>query len=61
EDEAVAGEIGQILAGQLAGRQDREQITVYKSLGVSAQDLAAAHMAYQRASEQDLGVVVDWT
>ncbi|MEM7704406.1 MAG: ornithine cyclodeaminase family protein [Pseudomonadota bacterium] len=61
EDEAVAGEIGQILAGHVAGRQDQEQITVYKSLGVSAQDLAAAHMAYQRASEQDLGVVVDWT
>ncbi len=61
EEEAVAGEIGQILAGSVPGRQDDAQITVYKSLGVAAQDLAAAHMAYQRAHEQDLGVVVDWT
>ena len=41
-DDHVVGEIGQVLAGDLEGRQDRDQITVYKSLGHVVQDLAAA-------------------
>jgi ornithine cyclodeaminase len=40
-DEHVVGEIGQVLAGSLEGRQSAEQITVYKSLGHIVQDLAA--------------------
>ena len=43
DDDHVVGEIGQILAGQLAGRQSEDQITVYKSLGHIVQDLAAVH------------------
>ena len=39
----VAGEIGAVFAGELAGRQSLEQITLYKSLGNTAQDLVAAH------------------
>jgi ornithine cyclodeaminase len=42
-DEHVVGEIGQVLAGSLEGRQSAEQITVYKSLGHIVQDLAAVH------------------
>jgi ornithine cyclodeaminase len=40
-DDHVVGEIGQVLAGALEGRQSPEQITVYKSLGHIVQDLAA--------------------
>ena len=40
--EDVAGEIGQVFAGSLEGRQSPEQITLYKSLGNTAQDLIAA-------------------
>ena len=40
-DDHVVGEIGQVLDGRLEGRQSRDQITVYKSLGHIAQDLAA--------------------
>jgi ornithine cyclodeaminase len=40
-DDHVVGEIGQVLDGRLEGRQSDEQITVYKSLGHIAQDLAA--------------------
>ena len=42
DDDHVVGEIGQVLAGERDGRQSREQITVYKSLGHVVQDLAAA-------------------
>jgi len=41
DDDHVVGEIGQVLAGTLEGRQSRDQITVYKSLGHIVQDLAA--------------------
>ena len=48
-DEHVVGEIGQVLAGDLPGRQSAEQITVYKSLGHVVQDLAAAKALYEAA------------
>jgi ornithine cyclodeaminase/alanine dehydrogenase-like protein (mu-crystallin family) len=43
DDAHVAGEIGQVMAGDLPGRRSAEEITVYKSLGHIVQDLAAAH------------------
>lgn len=42
DDSHVVGEIGEVLAGRIPGRENDEQITIYKSLGHVAQDLAAA-------------------
>lgn len=47
DDSHVVGEIGQVLAGQIEGRQSPEQITVYKSLGHVVQDLASAWALYK--------------
>lgn len=47
DDSHVVGEIGQVLAGDLPGRQSADQITVYKSLGHVVQDLAAAKALYE--------------
>lgn len=47
----VVGEIGAVLLGRLVGRATAEQITVYKSLGVVAQDLVAAHAVYLRSKQ----------
>lgn len=41
-DSHIFAEIGQILGGDIAGRRDDEEITLYKSLGHIVQDLAAA-------------------
>lgn len=41
-DAHIVGEIGQVLAGDIAGRENAEQITAYKSLGHIVQDLASA-------------------
>lgn len=46
-DDHVAGEIGQVLMGAIPGRESREQVTIYKSLGHIAQDLAAARLLYE--------------
>ena len=47
DDRHVVGEIGQVLAGDLEGRQSIDQITAYKSLGHVVQDLAAAKALYE--------------
>lgn len=44
----VQGEIGDVLAGKIAGRIDPDDITLYKSLGNVAQDLAAANFVVRR-------------
>jgi alanine dehydrogenase len=52
----IRGEIGEVLNGTVPGRTDEFEITVYKSLGIAAQDLAAAHEIYQRAKAAGVGV-----
>jgi alanine dehydrogenase len=53
-------EIGTVLNGA-AGRQSDAEITMYRSLGVAAQDLAAAHAILARAEAAGRGAVVDMT
>ena len=53
-------EIGAVLAGA-PGRQSATEITLYRSLGIAAQDLAAAHAILAQAELAGRGVVVDMT
>jgi ornithine cyclodeaminase/alanine dehydrogenase-like protein (mu-crystallin family) len=56
----VKGEIGEVLAGKLPGRTSDDQITIYKSLGHAAQDIALAHALLLRAGKSDKVTAVDW-
>jgi ornithine cyclodeaminase len=56
--EGIVGEIGEVAAGTVPGRTGDTQITLYKSLGVVAQDLYAARAVLQRALAQGQGVTV---
>lgn len=51
-------ELGEVLAGDRPGRSVPDDVTVFKSLGVGLQDVAAAAAAYTRARELGLGVEV---
>jgi len=53
----IVAEIGEVLTGGAAGRRSDTEITVYKSLGVAAQDLAAASVVYRRAVELGVGTL----
>lgn len=53
-DSHVVGEIGEVLAGRVRGREDDSQITIYKSLGHVVQDLAAAVYLRGRAKAETL-------
>jgi ornithine cyclodeaminase len=54
----VAGEIGEILIGTVPGRTDRDEITLFKSLGLAVEDLAAAAHVYARAEREGVGASV---
>jgi ornithine cyclodeaminase len=51
----IRGEIGAVLDGQIAGRGNQHEITIYKSLGVIAQDIALARHVFQRAVARGRG------
>jgi ornithine cyclodeaminase len=51
----IAGELGDVFGGRIAGRRDAREITIFKSLGMAVEDVAAAHLAFERASERGLG------
>jgi alanine dehydrogenase len=51
----IAGELGEVASGALAGRTSPEEVTVFKSLGMAVEDIAAAHLAYVKAAERGLG------
>ena len=51
----IAGELGDVAAGKLPGRTDEGQVTVFKSLGLAVEDVAAAALAARRAEALGLG------
>lgn len=52
----ICGEIGEILSGRVAGRGKDDEITLYRSLGVIAQDLSCAGHVTDLARERGMGV-----
>ena len=52
-------EIGDLLTGAKGGRTSPDQITLYKSVGVAAQDAAAADLVLTAARRQGFGVTID--
>ena len=54
EDHIIA-ELGEISAGEKAGRISDEDITLFKSVGNAIQDLYAANLVYEKAIRADLG------
>lgn len=54
----IVGQIGDVLAGRARGRKSDGEITLYKSLGIAAQDLVCAAWLYERALAQGFGARV---
>jgi ornithine cyclodeaminase len=60
-DDHSFAEFGEVLLGTRPGRTGAGDITLYRSLGVAAQDLAGALEILARAEAAGRGVVVDWS
>jgi ornithine cyclodeaminase/alanine dehydrogenase-like protein (mu-crystallin family) len=54
-DDHVLGEIGDILLDKIKGRESVEDITLFKSLGLAIEDIAAAYCIYQKLAKQGGG------
>ncbi|SFF85827.1 alanine dehydrogenase [Halopelagius inordinatus] len=58
-DDDIYGAIGEIVVGDRPGRTDDDGITVFDSTGLAIQDVAAAHVVYEHADENDNGYPFD--
>ncbi len=57
--EHVRAELGEVLAGTAAGRRDAGELTLFRSLGLAVEDLAAAQVAVATATQQGIGTEVE--
>jgi ornithine cyclodeaminase/alanine dehydrogenase-like protein (mu-crystallin family) len=55
----IKGEIGEVLVGAVEGRRSDSELTLFKSLGIGVEDLAAAELVVARAAAEGVGVEVD--
>jgi ornithine cyclodeaminase len=56
----ICGELGEVLEGRAPRRRDAAQVTLYKSLGLVAQDLYAAAYVLEAARATGAGTAVDF-
>jgi len=45
----IFAEIGEVVAGTQSGRRSGEEVTLFKSLGLAAEDVATAELVYRKA------------
>jgi ornithine cyclodeaminase/alanine dehydrogenase-like protein (mu-crystallin family) len=58
--EHILAELGEVLIGAKAGRTSPDEITVFKSLGLAIEDLAAAEHVYRKAQQRSAGTWVEF-
>ncbi|HWD75011.1 MAG TPA: ornithine cyclodeaminase family protein [Solirubrobacteraceae bacterium] len=58
-DDHIRAELGEVLAGIAAGRRDDDELTVFRSLGIGVEDLAAARLTVANARRRGLGTEVE--
>ena len=54
----IRAELGELLEGVHPGRRADDELTVFKSLGIAIEDLAAAELVVCRARERGIGTEV---
>ena len=58
--EDIVGTLGEMMAGKIQGRIDKEQVTVFDSTGLAIQDIATAKIVYEKAVEKGIGKKVSF-
>jgi ornithine cyclodeaminase len=59
DESHIRGEIGDVLNGRTPGRTSPSEITLFKSLGLAIEDLAAASLIYRKAGENGVGTWIE--
>lgn len=55
KEDDITGELGQVINGKLVGRENDDEIIVFKTVGIGVQDLTTARSIYESAVENDIG------
>jgi ornithine cyclodeaminase len=58
-DAHILGELGDVLLGRIEGRTGPGDVTIFKSLGLAVEDLAAAEHVLRQAEARGVGLVTD--
>jgi ornithine cyclodeaminase len=59
DEDHIVGELGEVLAGRKPGRQSEKEVTLFKSLGIAIEDLAAASNILKKAEERKVGTFLE--
>jgi alanine dehydrogenase len=55
----ILGELGEVLVGRTPGRRDRQEVTLFKSVGLAVEDLASAYSVFARAQAKGRGLRIE--
>lgn len=58
-EDNFTGELGQVILGQIAGRENQDEITLFKTVGVAVLDVVTACKIYRKAVESNIGKSVE--
>ncbi len=58
DDSHIQGELGDLLIGRVEGRRSPVEITLFKSLGLAVEDLAAGYHIYLKALANNMGATI---
>ena len=59
-DDDIVAELGEIIIGTDSGRGSDEEITLFVSLGIAAEDIATADLVYRNAVESNRGLTMEF-
>lgn len=57
--EDIDGDIGQVILGQVKGRESENEITLFKAVGTAVLDVVAANAIYKKALAAKIGSYID--
>jgi len=60
DDDHIHAELGEVVAGEAAGRTSDDELTLFDSGGTAIETVAAAHMLYEKARDAGLGRKVEF-
>lgn len=59
DEKRINGELGEVIFGKVNGRENDEEITLFKTVGIAVQDVVTAYKIYKKSLENGIGKVVE--
>ncbi|MEM3506915.1 MAG: ornithine cyclodeaminase family protein [Candidatus Bathyarchaeia archaeon] len=56
---AIYAELGEVITGKKPGRESKDEITVFKSVGLAIQDISTAKLVYEKAIKENIGKTIE--